>query len=104
MKKTTNERLLTLLQSGRNRTTAQLATSLGIAQSSVSKRVLELRRAGYAIYTNTVKVKGQNTTAYRLGAASKQLIAAGFAALALAKTDSLVANALRAQNISLRTK
>lgn len=94
-----NQKLLNLLSSGNNIKADTIANTLGIEGGSVAKRVLELRRNGYSVHKNTVKESGQKFTAYRLGTPTKQVIAAGYAALALAKTNSSVRTALAAQNI-----
>lgn len=56
--------ILDVLYAGKTYTGAELATLTGA--SSVSARVLELRNAGYSIYTNR--------NGYRLGRASERFL------------------------------
>jgi len=68
-------RVLKVLQSGRNFTPAQLAGLTNSTQDSVRPRISELRAEGYAIYSNTTK---NGKTAYRLGKPSRQMVAAAY--------------------------
>ena len=83
MKKSVKEKMLATLSKtdGYNTfTVAQARARFGI--SNVAARINELREEGYAIYTNTKKLSdGRKITFYRLGTPSKQVIAAGIAAL-----------------------
>jgi predicted ArsR family transcriptional regulator len=61
-------------------TVAQARARFGI--SNVAARIDELRKDGYAIYTNTKTLEdGRKVTFYRLGTPTKRMIAAGIAAL-----------------------
>jgi hypothetical protein len=61
-------------------TVAQARARWGI--SNVTARVNELRDEGHAIYTNRKTLTdGRKITFYRLGTPTKQVIAAGIAAL-----------------------
>lgn len=68
--------ILSILRSGRNFTTAQLAGLIRGTEVSVRNRVAELREEGHAIYTNQTK---NGKVAYRLGKPSRQMVAAAFA-------------------------
>lgn len=61
-------------------TVAQARSRFGI--QNVSARVEELRNEGHCIYTNTKTLSdGRRINYYRLGKPSRQVVAAGFAAL-----------------------
>jgi predicted ArsR family transcriptional regulator len=61
-------------------TVSQARARFGI--SNVAARIDELRKDGYAIYTNTKTLEdGRKVTFYRLGTPTKRMIAAGIAAL-----------------------
>ena len=61
-------------------TVAQARARFGI--SNVAARIDELRKDGYAIYTNSKTLAdGRKVTFYRLGTPTKRVIAAGIAAL-----------------------
>lgn len=61
-------------------TVAQARARFGI--QNVAARVEELRSEGHAIYTNTKTLSdGRRVTYYRLGKPSREVVAAGFAAL-----------------------
>ena len=61
-------------------TVAQARARWGI--TNVAARINELRQEGNSIYTNTKKLSdGRKITFYRLGTPTKQVIAAGIAAL-----------------------
>lgn len=68
-KMTNNDRVLTALSDGKNKTVAQLEKATRV--SNVTATIAELRKQGYCIYTN--KVRGES--AYRLGTPSKAMIA-----------------------------
>lgn len=85
---TKEARVLDALQStDRGLTAAQLEARFGVgnARSTVSA----LRMKGYAIYANQhTDTKGRTKTFYRLGTPSREVVAAGYRALA-AKTMSV---------------
>jgi len=68
-------RILKVLESGRQYTPAQLAGLTGSSQDSIRPRISELRSEGYAVYTNTTK---NGKTAYRLGTPSRKMVAAAY--------------------------
>lgn len=70
------ERVLKVLESGRQFTPAQLAGLTGSSEDSIRPRISELRAEGYAVYTNTTK---NGKTAYRLGTPSRKMVAAAYA-------------------------
>lgn len=69
--------VLKTLKSGRQFNAGQLAGLFKTTEGTVSARISELRSQGYAIYSNTAK---NGKTAYRLGAPSRRMVAAAFAA------------------------
>jgi biotin operon repressor len=61
-------------------TVAQARARWGV--SNVTARINELRDAGHAIYTNTKTLdSGRKIRFYRLGTPSREIVAAGIAAL-----------------------
>jgi hypothetical protein len=70
------QRVLKVLESGRNFTPAQLAGLTGSSEDSIRPRISELRADGYAVYTNQTK---NGKTAYRLGTPSRKMVAAAYA-------------------------
>jgi transcription initiation factor IIE alpha subunit len=70
------QRVLKVLESGRNFTPAQLAGLTGSSEDSIRPRISELRSEGHAVYTNTTK---NGKTAYRLGTPSRKMVAAAYA-------------------------
>jgi biotin operon repressor len=70
------ERVLKVLESGRQFTPAQLAGLTGSSEDSIRPRISELRSEGYAVYTNQTK---NGKTAYRLGTPSRKMVAAAYA-------------------------
>jgi hypothetical protein len=70
------QRVLKVLESGRNFTPAQLAGLTGSSEDSIRPRISELRAEGHAVYTNTTK---NGKTAYRLGTPSRKMVAAAYA-------------------------
>ena len=70
------QRVLKVLESGRNFTPAQLAGLTGSSEDSIRPRISELRADGYAVYTNQTK---NGTTAYRLGTPNRKMVAAAYA-------------------------
>ena len=71
-------RILKVLESGRQFTPAQLAGLTGTTESSIRPRISELRAEGNAIYTNETK---NGKVAYRLGTPSRRRVAAAYAAM-----------------------
>lgn len=81
MKVTKQSRLLEALRGGEQLTAAQISQRFGIKNPTAT--VSELRFQGFAIYANQHKdTKGQVTTKYRLGTPSREIVAAGYRALA----------------------
>ena len=76
-KKTINARVLEAFEKGQELTSKQIASKFGAGNPQAV--VQSLRFAGYPIYLNTKK-NGVNK--YRLGTASRKVIAAGYKALA----------------------
>lgn len=76
------ERLLEAFQKGEELTAAQIKARFGIANPTAT--VSDLRYSGFTIYANQHKdTKGRTSTKYRLGTPSRELIAAGYRALAM---------------------
>jgi hypothetical protein len=79
--KTQAQRVLEALKTGQELTAKQISARFKVA--SPSKVVSTLRFSGYPIYLNEHKdTKGRVTNKYRLGTASRKIIAAGYKALA----------------------
>ena len=75
-------RLLEALKNGERLTAKQIAARFDIANPTAT--VSDLRYMGYAIYANRhTDSKGRETTKYRLGRPSREVVAAGYRALAL---------------------
>lgn len=72
-------KLLNALTKGQTFTAKEAAKRFNMPVANVSKRIYDLRSEGYCVYAN--KVTGSNEVSYRLGTPSKQIVAAGFAAL-----------------------
>jgi predicted ArsR family transcriptional regulator len=82
MLKSKQERLLEAFQKGEQMTVAQMKQRFGIANPTAT--VSDLRYEGFAIYANKhTDTKGRTTTKYRLGTPSREIVAAGYRALAL---------------------
>ena len=74
-------RVLTALQAGKALTASQ-AAKFGV--KNLSAEVSRIRAHGFAVYTNNRKAgNGVNVTEYVLGKPSRNLVAAGYRALAL---------------------
>tara|TARA_R110000868_G_scaffold19993_1_gene85252 strand:- start:499 stop:738 length:240 start_codon:yes stop_codon:yes gene_type:complete len=71
---TQNDKLLDLFKSGRE-VTKEDATLAGV--KSLTAKINQLRADGFAIYTNKTK---EGKTVYRLGAPSRKMVAAAYAA------------------------
>jgi len=79
---TQTDRVLAALQNGETLTAKQIAARFGIA--SPTKIVSLLRYEGFPIYRNKhTDTKGRVTHKYRLGKASRKIVAAGYRALAM---------------------
>jgi predicted ArsR family transcriptional regulator len=82
MLKSKQERLLEAFQKGEQMTVAQMKQRFSIANPTAT--VSDLRYEGFAIYANKhTDSKGRTTTKYRLGTPSREIVAAGYRALAL---------------------
>ena len=69
------------MQSGKSLTASQ-AKKMGI--KNLSAEVSRVRQAGFAVYANSRKAaNGVNVTEYVIGKPSRNLVAAGYRALAL---------------------
>jgi hypothetical protein len=81
-KNTKAHKLLETLKTGRTLTPSQARKELGIG--NIRAEATRLRQAGYAVYaTHPHKREGGiKRTAYLLGAPSRKVIAAGYAAIA----------------------
>lgn len=78
---TKSAKLLAALKAGEQLTAAQISHRFGVANPRAT--VSSLRYQGYAIYGNSHKdSKGHETTKYRLGNPTREVIAAGYRALA----------------------
>jgi hypothetical protein len=74
-------RVLDALKSGEKLTGKQIRARFGVANPRAT--ISDLRMNGYPIYLNKhVDTKGRVTNKYRLGSASREVIAAGYKALA----------------------
>ena len=85
---TKQERVLEALQNtNRGLTAAQIEARFGVgnARSTVSA----LRMKGFAIYANQhTDTKGRTKTFYRLGTPSREVVAAGYRAIAAANAEA----------------
>jgi predicted ArsR family transcriptional regulator len=80
--KSKQERLLEAFQNGEQMTAAQIKQRFSIANPTAT--VSDLRYEGFAIYANKhTDTKGRVSTKYRLGTPSREIVAAGYRALAL---------------------
>lgn len=81
MKNTKAQALLEALQRGEQLTAKQIAHRFNIGNPTA--HVSYLRYSGFPIYANKhTNKRGETNTKYRLGRASKAIIAAGYRALA----------------------
>lgn len=80
---TKTDALLAALQAGEEMTTKQIRSRFGFASTnSVTATIATLRAEGFPIYLNTkMNSKGVEINRYRLGKASRRLIAAGYSVL-----------------------
>ena len=75
-------RLFTALHSGETLTASQAAKRFGI--KNMSAEVSRIRQGGFPVYADQRKAgNGVMVTEYRLGSASRRLVAAGYRALQL---------------------
>ena len=82
MTETKQTRVLMALQSGEELTAKQITARFGVANPTAT--ISDIRFAGYAVYANKhTDTKGRVTTKYRLGTPSRELVAAGYRAMAL---------------------
>ena len=76
-------KLLAALKSGEELTAKQITARFGIANPTAT--VSDLRYSGFAVYANKhTDTKGRVSTKYRLGRPSREVVAAGYRALAQA--------------------
>ena len=73
-------RVLNAFMNGEELTKAQIESRYGVA--NVTATISSLRMQGYPIYLNERKTKDGITMKYRLGTPSREVIAAGYRALA----------------------
>lgn len=82
MQMTKQQRLLEALQNGEQLTAKQIASRFDIKNPTAT--VSDLRFAGFAVYANKrTNSRGETFTKYRLGRPSRQVVAAGYKAMAL---------------------
>lgn len=75
-------KLLNVLQTGKRVTASQAQKQFGI--KNVRAEVRRIRQAGFAVYANQRTAgNGVEVTEYRIGRPSRELVAAGYRALAL---------------------
>ena len=75
-------KILASLKEGNEVSGKQFAARFKTTVTTVGARVSELRREGYAIYNNKhTDSQGRTTMKYRIGAPSRKVVAAGYAAL-----------------------
>lgn len=79
---TKSSKLLSALRKGEELTAAQISQRFGIKNPTAT--VSDLRYSGFAIYANQhTDTKGRQSTKYRLGTPSREVVAAGYKALAM---------------------
>lgn len=80
-KETKKSRVIQALSRGEQLTAGQISARFGIKNPTAT--VSDIRFSGFPVYANTSKnSKGQSVTRYRLGKASRKVVAAGYRALA----------------------
>jgi hypothetical protein len=78
---TKTHRLLQAFKEGKTFTQKQAELSFGI--KNLSAEVSRVRQAGFAVYANPTKTgTGDKVTVYRMGKPSREIVAAGYRALA----------------------
>ena len=76
------DKILSSLKEGNAVSAKQFAARFKTSVTGVGARVSELRREGYAIYNNTkTDSQGRKASFYKIGAPTRKVIAAGYAAL-----------------------
>jgi hypothetical protein len=79
---TKQQKVTEALLSGEQLTAKQIAARFGVANPTAT--ISDIRFSGIPVYANSRKnSKGQTVTRYRVGKASRQVVAAGYRALAL---------------------
>jgi predicted transcriptional regulator len=82
MMETKTQRLIDALQNGDQLTAKQIRARFGLKNPTATVSDLRLR-LGYAVYANShTDTKGRVSTKYRLGRPSREVVAAGYRALA----------------------
>ena len=75
-------KILSSLMEGNAVSGKQFAARYNTSVTSIGARVSELRRDGYAIYNNTkTDSQGRKASFYKIGAPTRKVVAAGYAAL-----------------------
>jgi len=78
---TKQARVLGALQAGEQLTAKQISARFGVKNPTAT--ISDLRYSGFAVYANEHKdTKGRVTVKYRLGTPSREIVAAGYRALA----------------------
>lgn len=78
---TKQARVTEALLSGEQLTAKQIASRFGVANPTAT--ISDIRFSGIPVYANTRKnSKGSSVTKYRVGKASRKVVAAGYRALA----------------------
>ena len=79
---TKQARVLEALQSGEQLTAKQITARFGVKNPTAT--ISDIRLSGFAIYANKhTDTKGRVSTKYRLGRPSREIVAAGYKAMAL---------------------
>jgi predicted ArsR family transcriptional regulator len=82
MNVTKQSRVLEALQSGEQLTAKQITARFGVKNPTAT--ISDIRLSGFAVYANQhTDTKGRVTTKYRLGTPSREIVAAGYRAMAL---------------------
>jgi|TARA_R110000744_G_scaffold177823_1_gene296799 biotin operon repressor len=78
-------KILNTLKSGKAVSGKQFAARHNVTETTVAARVSELRREGFAVYLNKkTDSQGRKASFYRIGAPTRKVVAAGYAALGVA--------------------
>lgn len=79
---TKQSRLTEALLNGEQLTAKQIGARFGLANPTAT--ISDIRFSGIPVYANTrVNAKGESVTRYRVGKASRKVVAAGYRALAM---------------------
>ena len=79
---TKQARVLEALKDGQKLTAKQISARFGVKNPTAT--VSDLRFSGFAVYANKhTDTKGRTSTKYRLGRPSREVVAAGYKAMAL---------------------